>query len=93
MDKTIVDRQEPDYTINSLEDLARISNIARASMGDLLEVDAGGVTRVDLEKAKAEGLLVGVKKLVLGEDNRLVEIEMFDRLAALDAIAKHNGLY
>jgi hypothetical protein len=73
------------------EVLARLSEIATASLGDFIEVQDGNGWTIDLKKAKRGGKLKLLKKLKSGEHGP--EIELLSPLDALEKLAKYHGLY
>lgn len=89
----IKDRLE-EYAMPAFEALARLAQIARASVGDFLIYDPEtGQFNVELpDDTTAEQLFPAVKKIKRFPDGRL-EIEMFDKLRALELIGKHFRLF
>ena len=85
------------------EVLWRLGEHATASMADFLSVE-GGLVRVDLVQARERGRLGLVKKLKItrynitrpdgsSEESERVELELVDSQAALDKLARAQGLY
>lgn len=79
-----------ELTMTADEALYHLSMIARADIGDYV-VDSG----LDVERMKADGLgflIKGAKRMVTQFDDRL-EIEIHDRLSAIDKILRAQGAY
>lgn len=82
------------------EMVAEISNIARFDMGRVVHVTSDGDPFIDLSKADADDMralaAVEVEDFVVGRgddarDVRRVKAKPFDKLKALDLLAKVNG--
>lgn len=79
--------------------VAELARVAFANIDDVLRLDAEGRVRIDVEAARGHGGLAllrvddtpcrrrGRKRL------RRVVIRLADKLAALDALARHLGLF
>ena len=73
------------------EVIAQISMIARFSIEDFIDVDAGGYLRFNFAKAKERGALAVIKSLTY-DAKGLPQIVLQDRLEALALMAKILGL-
>jgi len=82
--------------------LREIADIARSDMGDFLDISSMS-WQIDLHKAKELGLTKLIKKVKQRtnitqhkdgdeEENTQVEIELADKLKALELLAKLNGM-
>lgn len=77
--------------ITKEEVIGRIVDIARFDYGTLLSRnEETGLLQFDLEKAKAEGQTAAIKSFSYGKQG--VRVEVYDKLAALQVLAKHLGL-
>jgi hypothetical protein len=90
-------RRAIELTMKSMEittyEIAHLyAQIARGSMEDFLEVDEHGAT-VNLHKAQKMMKLGLVKKIKWSDKTGLPEIEMYDRMAALEALARMAGMF
>lgn len=74
------------------EVLAEWAAVARSDMGDFVRFEEGvRGFYLDLEGANEKGLMKLVKKLKYNANGQ-PEIELHDKLAALDRLGKHHGL-
>lgn len=99
-----ISRRVASAALTANEVLARISDLASASLGDFLDIDEHG-HRVTLLKGKRRGRLHTLKKIKVksrtftarGDEGPTTEveteIELHDPQAALDKLAKYHGLY
>src|SRR5690606_1128607 len=72
------------------EVLFHLSEIARGTLGSLIEIKGGRVWLLDLEAARDAGKLGLIKKLKEGKYG--TEIELYSRLDALKELARIRGL-
>lgn len=80
-----------EHQIGKEEVINRIVQIARFDYGDLLKRnEETGFTDFDLEGAKAKGLTYAIKSFSFGKQG--VRVEVYDKLTALNMLAKHLGL-
>lgn len=92
--KTAIDKRMKDYAMSANEVLFHLSEIARGDMNDFL--DSFGTP--DIDKARDVNKTRLIKKIktktITGENNDIHEIEMelYDRQRALDALAKFHNL-
>lgn len=89
----IRDRLE-EYAMPAYEALARLAQIARASVSDFLVYDPDtGQFHVSVpEDMTLEQSFLAVKKIKVSPDGR-IEMEMYDKLKALELIGKHFKLF
>src|SRR5512135_2687169 len=75
------------------ECIARISDIARSNVDDVIEVDDtdGGLFRLDLKKAKRRGKLHTVESVKYGRNGP--EVKMRNSLEALETLAKVHKMF
>lgn len=89
-------------TMKSEEILQELADIARGDMGDFLDISSM-TWQVDLAKAKELGLTKLIKKVKQRtnitqrkdgdeEENTQIEIELADKLRALELLAKMSGM-
>lgn len=80
--------------MESKEALARLSDMARASIEDFVDIDPNlkNAVFLNFSKAKEDGKLHLIKKLKYNAQG-YPEIELHDAQAALIQIAKHHGLF
>lgn len=71
--------------------LRGLVEIASTTMADFITVDAQGVQRVDFAKAQNGAAIGAIKKLRLDPEGSIVGLELYDRKAALDSLAKIHG--
>lgn len=74
------------------EVLSRLSDLARTTMDDAIEVDEDGKFRISLKKAKERGRLHTVKK-IKDSPKFGIELEMTDAQAALHDLAQIHKLF
>ena len=74
------------------EVLARLSDMASASLDDFLEIDDDGGFKVDLAKAKRRGKLHTLKRLKQTKDGE-IDIQIHDPLAALEKLGRYHRLF
>jgi phage terminase small subunit len=86
-----IDARLAELTMPKAEVLHRLSAMARADIGDFF-TPAGRGVRLDLARAKKEGLTALIKKYSKS-DNGTVTIELHDQQAALQALGKHYRLF
>jgi len=84
-----IERRMQENAMEANEVLSRLSDQARADMGDFLDV-RHNYAALDLEKAKELGLLRHVKKFKVSA--RGTEVELYSSQAALQTLAKAHGL-
>lgn len=73
------------------EALATMSDMARADIDDFLTVP-GTFPYIDLDKARRLGKTALIKKIKVRGDGGM-EIELYDKQAAIRDIGKHHGLW
>lgn len=78
-----------EHAMRANEVIERLSDQARADMGDFIQVKHNYVA-VDLEKAKQQNKLHLIKKLKQGKYG--IELELYDAQAAQRTLAQHHGL-
>ena len=72
------------------EVLDRIADIARADMHEFLNLDVRGYPIFDFDKAERLGKLHLIKKFKVTKQG--VEVQFYDKLHALELMAKHHAL-
>lgn len=89
----IKDRLE-EYAMPAFEALARLAQIARASVSDFLIYDpeTGDFHISVSDDIPVEQALLAVKKIKVHIDGK-IELEMYDKLRALELIGKHFRLF
>lgn len=88
--KAEVERRFAEQSMSANEVLARLGDIARIDMGEFVEIKRG-IPFLDLEKAERYSKLHLLKKFKTGKQG--VEIELYDKQAALETLGKHLGLF
>lgn len=78
-------------TMGANEVLARLTEHARLSMGDYIQVDDDGAVRLDMKKARDANKLGMIKKLKPTKFG--TELELYDAQAALVHLGKHHKLF
>lgn len=78
-----------EHAMRANEVIERLSDQARADMGDFMDVKHNWVS-VNLEKAKQQNKLHLIKKLKQGKYG--IELELYDAQAAQRTLAQHHGL-
>jgi phage terminase small subunit len=84
-----IERRMRENAMQADEVLSRLSDQARADMGDFIYVKHN-YAQLDLEKAKELGLLRHVKKFKTTKQG--VEVELYSAQAALQTLAKAHNL-
>ena len=91
--KTEIEARIAERTMSANEVLVELGLMARSDIGDFLEFKDGiKEPYLNLAKAKEAGLLKLIKKLKYNAQGRL-EVEMYDKQAALALVGKHHGLF
>lgn len=85
-----LDRRFAEHAMSANEVLERLGDIARIDMSEFIEIKHG-IPFLDLEKAERYSKLHLLKKFKTGKQG--VEIELYDKQAALETIGKHLGLF
>jgi len=80
------------FAMPANEVLARLSDQARGSIEDLIDVD-GYFIRDDLKKAKERGKLHLIKKITFNDFGGVKAFELHDPQAALVHLGKHHKLF
>lgn len=75
------------------EVLNRITRMARADIGDLIDIDANGRPSLNLSKAKQKGALCLVKRITYDNAGQVKSVEMHDAFSALVTMGKHHKLF
>lgn len=89
--RKIIDTKLGESAMSSAEVLARLSAIARSSLGDFINVADDGSYKLDLRRSKITGKLPLLKSIKPTRDG--VMIELHDPQAALTTLAKYHGLF
>ena len=84
-----IEKRMQENAMEANEVLSRLSDQARADMGDFLDV-RHNYANLDLERAKELGLLRHIKKFRITP--RGTELELYSSQAALQTLAKAHGL-
>lgn len=84
-----IEQRMVENAMQANEVLSRLSDQARADMGDFIEV-RHNYANIDLEKAKELGLLRHVKKFKVTRQG--TEVELYSSQSALQTLAKAHGL-
>lgn len=85
--KAAIDAHFAEHAMSADEVLFRLTQMAKADMGDFV-ADWGGI---DLRKAKEAGKLFLVKKMSVTE--KAISVELHDSQSALEKIGKALGLF
>jgi len=89
--RNVIEARLAEKKMSADEALARLSELARADLGDFLSVqEHSGTAVVDLANAEAEGKLFLLKKYK--ETRYGAEVELHDPMRALELIARHHGV-
>ena len=74
--------------------ISALAEMAQSSMEDFITIDwdSGGNPKLDLAKATARGQMHLVKA-ISWKDGQISRIELYDKQAALDKLARVHGLY
>jgi phage terminase small subunit len=75
------------------EVLVRLSDQARASIEDFIEITPLGAPTLDLKKAQEAGKLHLIKKLNYDADGNLRSIELYDAQSALVQMGRSHGIF
>jgi phage terminase small subunit len=75
------------------EVLVRLSEQARASIEDFIEITALGAPALDLNKARKAGKLHLIKKMYYDADGNLRSIELYDSQSALVQMGRSHGIF
>jgi hypothetical protein len=89
--RAAVDARLAESAMSAREVLARLSEMARASIDDVVELDDAGEPHADLRKARASGKLRLVRKITPTKHG--LTIEVYDAQAALAQLGKYHGLW
>lgn len=89
--KAAIDARLAELKMGADEVLIRLAGIARLDLGDFFEVHSNGLAMLDLDKAKKADKMRLLKKIKIKENS--IEIETYDKQAALVTLAKHLGLF
>lgn len=89
--RAAIDSRLAQSAMSSAEVLARLSEHASGSIGDVITLTEDGGYKLDLLKAKASGKIKLIKKLSPTKDG--IGIEMYDAQAALDKLGRHHGIF
>lgn len=81
-----------EQVMSQQENLARLADIATATMDDFVDIDADGQPVLNLNKAKERGKLHLLKKVGYDSNGR-PRIELHDAHGALRDIGRHYGLF
>lgn len=88
--KAELDRRFAEHAMSANEVLERLGDIARIDMSEFIQIKHG-IPFLDLEKAEVASKLHLLKKFKTGKQG--VEIELYDKQAALETLGKHLGLF
>jgi len=89
--KAAISERLDELAMPAKEVLARLTGIARGSLGDFVEVLPEGKWRLDLERAEREGSLYLIHEL--SETEHGPKIKLHDPLTALQLLGKHHRLF
>ncbi len=84
-----IEERFAEHAMRANEVIERLSDQARADMGDFIDVKHNWVS-IDLEKAKQQNKLHLIKKVKQGKYG--IELELYDAQAAQRTLAQHHGL-
>lgn len=87
--RALVDQLLEARSMTKGEVLARLTDIARGSMGEFLKIN--GTVSFDFKKAQAAGKLHLIKSVTKGR--RGTKVELYSSIEALDKIARALGMY
>lgn len=86
-----IQRRVSERAMSADEVLIRLSNMARADIGDFLSILPGkAAPMLDLGKAATAGKLGLIKKIKASADGTIVEFELYDAQAALVQLGKFH---
>lgn len=80
-----------EIAMSANEALLRLTEQARADIGDFIVISKAGQVRVDLKKARSAGKLHLVKKV--SETKHGLQLELYDAQAAIQLIGRHRGMF
>lgn len=86
----IIKKRLDERSMASGEVLDRIAEIARTDMDDFIDVKSSSLPMFDFEKAAAAGKLHLIKSFKVTRQG--VEVKFYDKLKALELMAKHHAL-
>jgi hypothetical protein len=89
--RAAIDQKIDSLTITPEEVVQRLTDQARADMGDFITVERNGNFRLNLHKAKIAGKLHLIKRLRNSKDGP--SIELYDAQVALKLIGTHFGMF
>jgi hypothetical protein len=89
--RAALDSRLDEVAMSTDEVLARLTEVARADLGDFLKFDRRGRIYLDLNRAHIEGRLHLVKKLNRTQFGYVIELH--DSMAALQLLGKYHGLF
>lgn len=84
-----IEERFAEHAMRANEVIERLSEQARADMGDFINVKHNYVS-IDLEKAQQQNKLHLIKKVKQGKYG--IELELYDAQAAQRTLAQHHGL-
>ncbi len=87
-----IEERLAEMTLSANEVLAELTAVAKSSLGDFLRVEAGGYAVIDLSEAGKNGKMSVLKSYKFDRQSGM-QIELYDKLAALDKLCKALGLY
>jgi hypothetical protein len=76
--------------MSQAEVLARYTELARADLGEIIAIDAGGQIAINLPKLRRQGKAHLIKKVRSGKYG--LEVELHDSMAALYVLARYHGM-
>ena len=97
--RAAIDAKLDSVALSADEVLARLSELASSDLGDYIVFRRDGSWSIDLKRAKKARRTGTIRKLKFrresGEDGTVdhIEIDLYDKLAALDKLARHHGLF
>ena len=89
--RRIIKLRLTEVAMTTNEVLARLTFIAKGSLGDFLVIEDDGRARIDWDKARARGVLGLLKKFTVGK--RGLEVELLDQMKAIELLGKYNGVF
>lgn len=77
--------------MSSMQVESAIGKIAAGDISDLLDIDESGFPRLNFKKMAERGTLGNIKKIKYDSEGR-PEVELYDKMKALEILAKRHGL-
>ena len=86
-----IQKRISDIAMTADEVLVALSEIARGNIEDFMNVDEDGKLKFDFARAKEEGKLHLISKIIPTREG--LKVELHDRMQALQLIGRHFGMF